>query len=234
MAPVGALHERPPLAPVAQVRHVLLRREHQRAGVEHVRQRARIILRVRRDLGRRDVARCPDKRLELAVRHRRAVEPEGVDRHTMDRRFFRVVIVGTHAEGAAGNRDHVAGSAILRWRVVLPGGGPQQRHGANSRRARLRTDVPEALRLARIGAVPAVTGGRRRASRSHHRGGDQSDYGARGDRAARAHTFESLRCAANLTNMRRHCRMHFQALSCLPATSLMCAARISVSTPSLS
>ena len=88
------------------------RREHQRAGIEHVRQRAGIILRVGRDLGEGHVAGRLDELLELPVGHRRAVDPEAVDRHAMDRRFFRIVLVRSHAERAAGNPDHAAGTII--------------------------------------------------------------------------------------------------------------------------
>ena len=85
---------------------MLRRREHQRAGLQHVRQRAGIVLRVGRDLGEGDVAGRLDEFAELPVRHRRAVDPEPVDRDAMDRRLFRIVPVGAHAEGAAGNEQH--------------------------------------------------------------------------------------------------------------------------------
>ena len=180
MAPVSTLHERPPLAPVAQIRHGLPRREHQRAGVKHVRQRARIILRVRRDFRGRDMAGRLDEFLELPVRHRRAVDPEGINRRAVERRLLGVMIVGAHAEGAAGNCGHVAGP--VRRHVVLPGAGPQQRHGVHSRCAQLRTNVPEALRPARIGAATLT-------SRYHH---------------CRSH-FQALSClpAASLTRAAR-------------------------------
>ena len=93
-------------APVAQVDRMARRREHQRAGVDHVRQRAWIVLRVRRDFGEGDVAGGADERLELPVGHRRAVDPEAIDRDAMDRRLFRVVPVRPHAERAAGDHDH--------------------------------------------------------------------------------------------------------------------------------
>ena len=79
-----------------------------------MRQRAGIIFRIGRDLGHGFVAGRLDEGLELPVRHRRSVDPEAVDRHAMDRRFLRIVTVGSHAKGAAGNPDHVAGSAIFR------------------------------------------------------------------------------------------------------------------------
>ena len=152
--------------------------------------------------------------LNCAVRHRRAIDPEGVDRHAVDRRFFGVMIVGTHAEGAAGNRDHVVGPAILRWRVVPLGGRPAATSWRKLQTCAVTDRRPGSPASCSDRCSTSSDRGRARASRSHHRGGDQSDYGARGDRAVRAHTFESLRCAATLTNMRHHCRLHFQALSC--------------------
>src|SRR5215831_1328504 len=52
-APVGAKLERPPLAPVTQIDRMVWRRENQGTGPEHVRQSARVVLRVRGDLGER-------------------------------------------------------------------------------------------------------------------------------------------------------------------------------------
>ncbi len=132
MAPVGALHELPPLAPVAQIDRPRWRREHQRAGIDHVRQGAGIVLWVGRHLGKGLVARGLDEGLELPVRHRCGVDPEAVHRHPMDRRFFRIMIVGAHAERAAGNPHHVGSPAIFRWLIFRLGVGRQQRHGAHS------------------------------------------------------------------------------------------------------
>src|SRR5262249_5575066 len=106
-APAGAELEIPPLAPVTQVHGVLRRREDQRAGLEHVRQRAGIIVGVGLDLGEGDVAGRVDEVAELAVRHRRAVNPETVDGGAMDRRLFRIMLVRPHAERTTGYPDHV-------------------------------------------------------------------------------------------------------------------------------
>ncbi len=62
--------------------------------------------------------------LELTVGHRRSVDPEAIHRYAMDRRFFGIMIVRAHAEGAAGNPDHVAGPATFRRRIVLLDVGP--------------------------------------------------------------------------------------------------------------
>ena len=79
------------------------RREHQRAGIEHVRQRAGIILRIGRNFRKGDVAGRLDEFLELPVCHRRAVDPEAVDGDAMGRRLFGIMLVGAHAERAAGD-----------------------------------------------------------------------------------------------------------------------------------
>jgi hypothetical protein len=47
------------------------------------------------------------------------------------------------------------GPAIFRRPIIPLDVGPQRRHGGNSRRAALRAGVPEPLRPARIGVVPA-------------------------------------------------------------------------------
>src|SRR5215469_8502227 len=50
-----------------------------------------------------------DERLELSVRHRRAVDPEAIDRGAMRRRLLGIMVVGSHTERATGNPDHVTG-----------------------------------------------------------------------------------------------------------------------------
>jgi hypothetical protein len=90
------------------------RREHQRAGIEHVRQRAGIILRIGRNLGERLVAGGFDEFLELPVGHRRTVDPEAVDGDAMRRRLFRIMLIRSHAERAAGNEDHIRMGRLLR------------------------------------------------------------------------------------------------------------------------
>src|SRR5215831_8107218 len=50
-----------------------------------------------------------DEGLELSVRHWRAVDPEAIDRDAMRRRLLRIMVVGSHAERATGNPDHVTG-----------------------------------------------------------------------------------------------------------------------------
>src|SRR5262245_42586113 len=105
-SPVGAELEIPPLAPVAQIDRMLWRREHQRAGLEHVPQRTWIILRFGLDLGEGDVTGSVDEFAEVAVCNRGTVLPEAVYRNAMNRRFFRIMFIRSHAECAAGNPDH--------------------------------------------------------------------------------------------------------------------------------
>src|SRR6516162_2747157 len=117
--PVGAKLECPPLAPVAQIiDRMLWRAEHQRAGPEHVRQSAWIVLRIRRDFGEGDMAGRPDELAELPVCHRSAIDPEGIDRHVMNRRLFRIMLVRADAEGAAGKPDHI-GVGRAFWGPIL-------------------------------------------------------------------------------------------------------------------
>ena len=79
----------------------------ERARLEHVRQRARIILRPRRDLGERHVLRRVDELAELAVCHWRAVDPKCADADPMRWGFLGIVYVRTHAEFAARDEDHI-------------------------------------------------------------------------------------------------------------------------------
>ena len=140
MPPVGALHEGPPLAPVAQVEGRLRAHEHQRAGIKHVRQRAGIVLWIGRNFGEGFVTGRLHELLELAVGHWGPVDPEAVDRDPMRRRFLGIMMVRSHAERAAGNPDHVVGLAPFRLPFVRSDVDPRQRHGAHSWRA-LRTGV---------------------------------------------------------------------------------------------
>ena len=83
------------------------RREDQRTRFEHMRKCAGIILRVGFDLRKSDIAGRVDEFAEVSVRHRCPVYPEGVNRNPVDRPFFRVVTIRSHAEGAAGNTNHI-------------------------------------------------------------------------------------------------------------------------------
>ena len=77
-----------------------------------MRQRARIIFRLRRDLGERHMLRRVDEFAELAVRHRRAVDPKSADANPVRWRFLRIVGVRAHAKVATRQEDHV-GNRIL-------------------------------------------------------------------------------------------------------------------------
>jgi len=123
MAPIRAFAEPPPLAPIFQIDRMSGRREHQRAGIEHVRQRAGIIFRVRWNLGKRLVPGGADEFLELPVRGRRAFDPKIADGDAMDRRLFRIMLFGAHAERAAGNKNGVgcASKLIASALAAAPG-----------------------------------------------------------------------------------------------------------------
>src|SRR6516162_5018817 len=119
--PVGAKFERPPLAPIAHVPDGMLwRAEYQRARPQHVGQSARIVLRIRYELGEGDMPGRPDKLAKLAVGHRGAIDPEGADRHPMCRRLFRVMAVRPHAEGAAAKPDHIGLARAFARPILRP------------------------------------------------------------------------------------------------------------------
>ena len=93
------------------------RGEDKRARLQHVRQRARIVLRVWRDLGDSDIA-C---RLHEPGNSRLVTgcDRSGtVDRHAMNGRFFRVMPVRTHPEGAARDPFHVGMRRLFPGRSV--------------------------------------------------------------------------------------------------------------------
>ena len=106
VTPVRALKEGPPLTPVAQIDWARRLREDKRPGIEHVRQRARIVLRVRRNLGKGDVAGCFDELLELAIRDRRAVHPEVVHRDAVNRCLLGIVPIRAHVKRTARHVEH--------------------------------------------------------------------------------------------------------------------------------
>ncbi|MET4203885.1 hypothetical protein ABIA95_008008 [Bradyrhizobium sp. LA8.1] len=110
--PVCALEQRPPLAVVTKIDRMIRRREDQRSREDHVGQGIRIVLWIRSDFGKRDVPGGSHEFLELAVRHRRAVDPESVDARHVGRGLFRIVPIRSHAEGTARNKDRTRCAAF--------------------------------------------------------------------------------------------------------------------------
>jgi hypothetical protein len=90
------------------------------------------------------------------------------------------------------------GPAIFRRPIIPLDVGPQQRHGGNSRRARSRTGVPEPLRPARIGVVPAHARSWR-SSRPRHRSCrcNETQSSAGSDSAARRPPVPAGPCPAH-------------------------------------
>jgi hypothetical protein len=76
-------------------------------------QRARIVVRIGRDLGEGHVPRRLDEGAELTVGDRRLVDPESVDFDEMRRRLFRVVPVRSHAERAARDPSHARAIGLI-------------------------------------------------------------------------------------------------------------------------
>src|ERR1044072_2868223 len=114
MPPVGAFGERPPLAEVPETYRMRGRGAHQRARIDHVRKRPRILRWTRRDLGNGYMPSRLHKFLELPVCYRVAIDPESIHGDAMGRGFFRIVLVRSHAECAAWNEDHLCLIAIRK------------------------------------------------------------------------------------------------------------------------
>jgi hypothetical protein len=110
--------EAPPLAPVGKIDRLAGRREDETTRLQHVRQRARVVLGIGRDLGPGDVAGRLDEGPKLRIRHGCRIDPESVDFDAMDGRLLRIVVIGAHAEGAAGNPDHVGRRGGLLFQRV--------------------------------------------------------------------------------------------------------------------
>src|SRR6266850_237446 len=126
-APVGAEFECPPLTPVAQVHGLLGRCEDKRAGPEHVRQSAWIVLRVGCNFGKSDVTSRVDEFGELAIGDRRAIHPELAHGNAVDGRFLWIVPIRAHSKRAARHVQHpdVVRRAFERWPAV------ERRYGVN-------------------------------------------------------------------------------------------------------
>ncbi len=78
----------------------------------------------------------------------------------MGRRLLWIMMVGAHAEGAAGNPDHVRAVGVRR-RFDLPE-LPVQHRDMPSRAASLLAVVPESLGAGRVGVIPTHAGCRSR------------------------------------------------------------------------
>ena len=79
-----------------------------------MRQGARIILRIGRDLGEGDVAGVSDEAPELGIGHRTCVDPETVELDAMRRLLLGVMVVRAHGELAAENENHLGAELGLR------------------------------------------------------------------------------------------------------------------------
>ncbi len=199
------------------------RREHQRARIKHVRQRAGIILRIGRDLREGDVTGRLDEFLELRgsspacgrSRRRRPSHdgpalPRDNDRRSPCGRCRResatMSPVPRSCDGSASLCPVSARSNVM----------------ASTPDVRLRTDVPEALRLARVRVVPAITGRGRRAGpcRCASRG-DKADRSTGCDRTARAPVIIGRAYPAGVP---RDARTHHGAPVHHGASSLRCRA----------
>jgi hypothetical protein len=85
--PVSTLGVGPPCAKSFQINRMRWRSKDQRAGVEHVGERARITFRVGRNFGKRPVAAGAHEFFELPVCYRSAVDPEAAEADCLGRRW---------------------------------------------------------------------------------------------------------------------------------------------------
>jgi hypothetical protein len=82
--------------------------ENQRAGIEHVRQRVGIVLRIGRNLSKGLVASRSNKFLELPVGDRGPVNPKTIDADLVRGPLFGIALIRAHAEQPAGYIQHVS------------------------------------------------------------------------------------------------------------------------------
>src|SRR4029077_1361974 len=62
---------------------------------------------------------CLDEFTKLFIGDRVLIHPKAIDGHFMRRRFFRIVLVGSHEKRAAGNPDHIRERWPTRFRLCL-------------------------------------------------------------------------------------------------------------------
>ena len=145
LAPVGVGRPVPPVGDVAPVDRARGFHEDEGTREQLVRQRARIVRGVGRNLGERAMRRGLHELTEACIGHRFAIDPEPVDRDTVHRTLFGVVHVRSHAIGRARDPDHVR-ERRWSWRRVrlgrgfgahgrqLPGSGLGQENGGATAR----------------------------------------------------------------------------------------------------
>src|SRR5215831_5120656 len=125
MAPVRSGHVDPPVVTIAQIHPLARFIENHRSGYKQLWFCAGIILRLRRALGGCHVLGCLDKLAKLFVGHRVPIHPKALKGHLMRRRFFRIVLVGSHEKRAARDPDH-----IFEWRLIRSWGFALRQSGA--------------------------------------------------------------------------------------------------------
>jgi hypothetical protein len=108
MTPIGAEAEGPPIGPVLEIDRTFGLHEDERARPQHMRQRARIVFCIGRDLGEGHMAGVFDKAVELRVGDRSIIDPEAVDLDAVRGFLLGVMKVGAHGKLAAGNEHHLA------------------------------------------------------------------------------------------------------------------------------
>jgi hypothetical protein len=69
-----------------------------------------------RDFGESLVADGADELLRLPVRYGRSIDPEATESDAMERRFFGIMPIRSHVEGA-GSADHIRRCGLFRRRL---------------------------------------------------------------------------------------------------------------------
>ncbi len=116
MPPVGASHVGPPVVRIPKVDRASGLAEHHCRRLEQFRLGTRVVRRVRRPLGKRDVPGSLDKAAKVRVRHRVSIHPETGHCHLVRGRLLRIVVIGPHEKGAAWNPDHALRRRFAGWR----------------------------------------------------------------------------------------------------------------------
>src|SRR5262245_60374312 len=147
VAPCRAFQKTPPLTPIAKINRVVGWSENQRAREQHMRQCAWVILRVGWNFRKRHMPGRVDEFLELPVCDWLSIDPEAADGDAMNRRLFRIMLLGSHAKRAAWDSNHDFSGVNVGCITVGKQIGLALKRSLNSHKGKLRP----MLRRGRVG-----------------------------------------------------------------------------------
>jgi len=110
LPPIRTKLKSPPLSEIVEIHCALRPLEHKRAGTGHLQWHAWIVSGIRRRLRKRAITSRRDKYRELAISHRRLIDPETIDTHASTRTLLGIELIRAHDEVAARQTAHT-GSA---------------------------------------------------------------------------------------------------------------------------